>query len=435
MNNAILRNRHSEFQFFIQFLIFFYFISSTSLQAGAFKVKVGSEQLFTEEYAPLLRGKKIGLVTNQTAVTSDMRSTIEILKKNATGKGYKIVALFAPEHGIKGDLYAAKEVPDQIHADGIPIYSLHGQTKRPTDEMLKNVDLLIYDIQDIGSRAYTYVTTLFYVMEEAAKRNIPVVVLDRPNPINGFTIDGPMLKEEWRSFLGYINVPYCHGMTVGELAQFFNGEYKVGCKLTVVPMQGWVRRMGFHDTGLAWIPPSPNIPEANTALFYPSTGFFGELTLVNIGVGYTLPFKLVGAPWIDAEKFAAMLNKQKYPGVHFEPFHYRPFYGKFAQEDCHGVLIVITNPKVYLPVTTQYMMIGILKSLYPKEFKQALLAAANKREIFSKVNGTDEVYQIIKDTPHIVWPLRTLHQKEREEFKILRQKYLIPEYSEEGKQF
>lgn len=413
------------------FFIILFCLQTALLQARSVpKVMVGSEVLMTEEHVTILTGKKIGLITNHTAVTSRMQSTYDLLKRQAKKSNYSIVALFAPEHGIKGDVYAEKNVEDEIHVEGIPVYSLHGKSQRPNDQMLKNIDLLIYDIQDIGSRAYTYVTTLFYVMEEAAKRKIPVVVLDRPNPMNGLIIDGPMLKEKWRSILGYVNVPYCHGMTVGELAQLFNGEYKVGCNLHVIPMKGWNRRMSFHDTGLNWIPTSPNIPEASTALFYPTTGFLGELTIVNIGIGYTLPFKLVGAPWIKAERFAQTLNNQKFPGVHFEPFYYRPFYGKFAHEDCQGILIVITNTEVYKPVTTQYMIMGILKSLYPKEFKEAILAAKGREGIFCKANGTDEVYKIITEVPHIVWPLKTLHQKEREEFTAIRQRYLIADYSD-----
>ncbi len=418
--------------FFKKCLLFLLIFFICPLNAAPLpKVKVGSEQLMTDEYMPLLQGKRIGLVTNHTAVDSKMRSTFDLLKEKASSKEFTIVALFAPEHGIKGNCYAGEDVQHQIDGDSIPIYSLHGETKRPTTEMMKGIDLLIYDIQDLGSRAYTYITTLFYVMEEAAERGIPVLVLDRPNPINGITVDGPMLKEQWRSFLGYVNIPYCHGMTVGELARFFNVEYKVGCKLAVVPMQGWKRRMNFQDTGLPWIPPSPNIPEATTALFYPSTGFLGELALVNIGVGYTLPFKLVGAPWIHAEKLANALNKQKFPGVHFESFHYRPFHGKFAQEECHGILIVVTDHLSYKPVTTQFMIMGIIKSLYPKEFKESVGSAINKRDVFCKVTGGEEVYDIMKNMPHIVWPLKILHQKEREEFAVLRQRYMIPEYGDD----
>lgn len=413
------------------FVLILIFIFPFNLFAkGPPKVKVGSEVLLSDDYRHLLASKKIGLVTNHTAVSSKMVSTFDMLKNKAPAYGYSIVALFAPEHGIKGVVYAGEKVQDEFHTEGIPIYSLHGKFQRPNDQMLKNVNLIIYDIQDIGSRAYTYATTLFYVMEEAAKRNIPVIVLDRPNPINGLTIDGPMLNEKWRSFLGYINVPYCHGMTIGELAQFFNGEYKVGCKLHVIPMKGWNRQMSFNDTGLAWIPTSPNIPEPSTALFYPTTGFIGELTIVNIGIGYTLPFKLIGAPWIQADKFAQTLNKQKLPGVHFEPFHYRPFYGKFAQEDCQGVLIVISQPEIFKPVTTQYTILGILKSLYPKEFKEGVAMAKGREEIFNKANGTDEVYKVMTEKTHIVWPLRMLHSREREEFKLNRQKYLIEDYAD-----
>lgn len=405
--------------------IFLLLLACANLYGNSPKVAVGSEQLFITENFKILRGKKIGLVTNHTAVTSRMVSTITLLKKNAKEGGYALTALFAPEHGLDGKAYASKEVSPSKDKEGIPIHSLHGATRRPTEQMLKNVDLLIYDIQDIGSRSYTYVNTLFFVMEEAAKHKIPILVLDRPNPINGKMIDGPMMLDQWRSILGYVNVPYCHGMTVGELAQFFNEEYKIGAQLTVIKMAGWERRMSFQDTGLPWIPSSPHIPEASTTLFYPTTGLLGELSLVNIGIGYTLPFKLVGAPWIDADQFAETLNKQKSPGVHFEPFHYRPFFGKFAQKDCQGVLIVITDREVFRPVSTQYMIMGILKNLYPKEFKEALQAAKAKVEIFHKANGTDEVFKLMNESTHIIWPLKALHQEQRNAFLSRRKKYLL----------
>ena len=395
------------------------------------EVSVGIDVLINnEEYISLLKGKRIGLITNHTAINSRMQSTIDLIKSYSKPIGYTLSALFAPEHGITGSAYAAENIEELKDPDGIPIFSLHGKTRRPTDEMLKKVNLLIYDIQDIGSRSYTYITTLFYAMEAAAEKGIPVIVLDRPNPINGIIVDGPMMEEKWRSMIGYINVPYCHGMTIGELAQFFNIEYKIGCDLKVIPMSGWNRRMAFHDTGLAWVPTSPNIPESSTAYYYPTTGFLGELSLVNIGIGYTLPFKLVGAPWIDAKKFAQQLNSQKFPGVYFKPFYYRPFYGKFSHEDCEGVLIVITNPMIYKPVCTQYLIIGILKSMYPTKFKEALAEATKtQKELFCKVNGTEEVYRIITEEKNIVWKLKTFHQNEREAFLAVRKKYLIPRYS------
>jgi uncharacterized protein YbbC (DUF1343 family) len=419
------------FVFCFTLLFLSIFLHSFNKYAQTPKVKVGIDLLMTDKYIGLLKGKRIGLITNHTAINSNLQSTIDILKTNAASNDFTLTALFAPEHGITGSAYASELVENSKDADAIPIYSLYGKIQRPTEQMLNNIDLLIYDIQDIGSRSYTYATSLFYAMEEAAKKGIPILVLDRPNPLNGLIVDGPMLEEKWRSTIGYLNVPYCHGMTIGELAQFFNSEYRVGCTLEVIPMKGWHRNMTFQDTGLTWIPTSPNIPEANTAFFYPTTGMLGELQLTNIGIGYTLPFKLVGAPWIDAKLFAKHLNAQNFPGVNFKPFYYRPFYGRFAQEDCQGVLIVITDPSIYMPVSTQYLIIGMLKSLYPAKFQEAISAAKARKDTICKVNGTEEVYRILTETKNIVWKLRAFHQKEREEFMARRAKYLIPSYSEE----
>lgn len=410
------------------FLVFLVLCLGSSLQAASI-VSLGVDVLLSDPtYESVLRGKKIGLITNHTGVNQERKSTIQLLKEAAKSKGYTLKALFAPEHGLRGSQYAAENVQDEKDPDGIPIFSLHGRTKRPTADMLKGLDLLIYDIQDIGSRSYTYISTLFYVMEEAAKQKIAVMVLDRPNPMGGCTIDGPMLEEKWRSIVGYINVPYCHGMTIGELALYFNQEYNIHCPLTVVPMKGWKRTMTFADTGLMWIPTSPNIPEATTPFYYPTTGILGELHLVNIGVGYTLPFKVVGAPWIEAISFAKALNDQGFPGVYFQPFYYRPFFGKFAHEDCQGVLIVITNPLSYLPVATQYLIIGLLKTLYPNQFAEGLKVLKNRVEMFNKVNGTDLVYNIMEQERYITWKLIGIHAKEKQEFLSKRAYYLLPDY-------
>ncbi|MBS4167883.1 DUF1343 domain-containing protein [Parachlamydia sp. AcF125] len=401
----------------------------TGLQSAESQVLVGADRVMETPYAPLLKGKKIGLITNHTAFTAKKHSTIQLFKTHAKSKGFQLVALFGPEHGLDGNIYADQECQTKLDSEGIPIYSLYGKTRKPTDEMLKGIDLLVYDIQDIGSRSYTYSTTLFYAMEEAAKKKIPVWVLDRPNPLGGLIMDGPMLEEKWRSFVGYINVPYCHGMTIGELAQFFNEEYKVGCQLTVIPMQGWRREMTFQDTGLPWIPTSPCIPEASTTFYYPTTGIIGELQLVSIGIGYTLPFKLIGAPWINGTTLAQKLNEQEFPGVHFEPFKYRPYYGKFAKQDCQGVLILITDMAKFKPVSTQYLILGILKTLYKTHFQQALSKAQKQQEIFNKVNGTEEVLKILHQEQYATWKLLSLHQKEREQFEKKRVKYLIPDYN------
>ncbi|ADI39186.1 exo-beta-N-acetylmuramidase NamZ family protein [Waddlia chondrophila] len=389
------------------------------------KVSLGIDQLVSGKYDSLLKGKRVGLITNHTAVNKQMDSTIDLLKKHAKKGGFSLVAFFAPEHGLTGASHANTLIQDSRSPEGIPIFSLHGKTKRPTKEMLSHIDLLIFDIQDIGSRSYTYISTLFYAMEEAAKHNIRVIVLDRPNPINGITIDGPMMKEQWRSFVGYIDVPYCHGMTVGELARYFNEEYKVGCRLEVIPMQGWTREMTFRDTELPWVPTSPHIPEANSVWYYPTTGILGEISMVSIGIGYPLPFKMIGAPWIDADAFASQLNAQHFSGVRFHPFHFKPFYGLYADQDCHGVLIVITDDRQFLPVTTQYLIIGMLKSLYPKKFKESMQKTAHRKEMFSKVNGTDEVWRLMQEEPYIVWRLKELDRAKREQFKQKRERYLL----------
>jgi len=384
-------------------------------------VDLGVNVLFSGGYAEELKGKRVGLVSNHTGVDGGLRPTAEVLLRG----GLKLVALFSPEHGWTGSCYASEKCyGGKIGA--LPLFSLHGATRRPNDQMLQDIDLLIYDIQDIGVRSYTYATTLFYVMEEAAKRGIAVIVLDRPNPISGQIVDGGMLEEKWRSFIGYINVPYCHGMTIGELSIFFNEEYRVGCDLKVIPMKGWRRAMTFKDTGLAWVPTSPHIPEADTPLFYASTGILGELGIVNIGVGYTLPFKVVGAPWIDAEEFAKKLNSYQLGGVHFFPFHYRPFYGLYKNKECHGVLICVTDVCQYSPSNVQYFLMGILKGLYPKQVKGLLEKVdSTKRKLFCFANGNEEIFKLMLNEGYATWKMVSYQKGACERFKKKREKFLL----------
>lgn len=411
-------------------LLFFFLLLLPPLELASVspKVVLGIDMLLKGTYGHLLKNKRVGILANHTSVNGQLENSVDLLIRYSKQERFTITAFFAPEHGLSGSSHASAFIEDGVAGANIPVYSLHGKTKRPTKEMLDRIDVLIFDIQDIGSRSYTYVNTLFFAMEEAAKWKKRVIVLDRPNPINGITVDGPMLHDPWRSIVGYINVPYCHGMTVGELARFFNEEYRIGCDLHVISMEGWDRRMTFADTGLTWLPTSPQIPEDSTPWFYPATGILGELQIVSIGVGYTLPFKIVGAPWIDGERFAKHLNDQKLPGVRFHPFHFQPFFGKFAKEECHGVLISITDHSQFLPVTTQYVLIGILKSLYPAKFQAALQALSHRKEMFCKVNGNEEIYRILKEEPYVAWRLRSFEQKERGIFLENRKKYLNPNY-------
>jgi len=384
-------------------------------------IDLGIDTLFTGDYDKELVGKRVGLIGNHTGINKDFQSTVHVLQS----KGIKLVALFSPEHGWDGSQHSCKKVSCS-KKEGLPLYSLYGKTRRPNDQMLKNIDILVFDIQDIGVRSYTYATTLFYVMEEAAKRNISIIVLDRPNPINGVIIDGGMLEKNWRSFIGYINVPYCHGMTIGELALFFNREYKIGCNVKVVPMKGWRRMMTFKDTGLPWTPTSPHIPEADTPLFYASTGILGELNIVNIGIGYTLPFKVVGAPWIDANLFAKKLNSQRLGGVYFAPFHYCPFYGLFKGQECHGVLIHITDMQKYSPSRVLYFLIGTLKNLFPQKIKESLeKLPKSKRDLLCKSAGSEEIYRFMLNEGYSIWKMLAYQKQEKEEFKEIRKKYLL----------
>ena len=383
-----------------------------------FSLELGIDRFFTDGYAKEIEGKRVGLITNQTGIDSQLQPTIKRFQNNLS-------ALFAPEHGLDGKIYAGLEIKGTAQKE-IPIFSLHGKTRRPSKEMLNAVDVLIFDIQDIGIRPYTYATTLFYIMEEAAKHSLPVIVLDRPNPMGGLLVDGPMLEEKFRSFIGYINIPYCHGMTIGELALFFNTEYKINCKLTVVPMKGWKRDMAFKHTGLAWIPTSPNIPESDSPYFCATTGLLGELDLVNIGIGYTLPFKIVGAPWINAEQFSKALNDQNISGVSFTPIHYKPFYGSLKGVECHGIQIHITNPSLYRPLTTQAFILGILKTLYPHEVtSKTKTLSSSKQTFFNNAFGSTFAYTLLLNEKFITWKLLEHYQTEREAFLKKREKYLI----------
>lgn len=402
---------------FISIVFATFVILSCTINAAT--VELGVDRVFKEEQFFLsLQNKKIALVTNHTGLCSDLKLTTDLFIENQL-----LTAIFTPEHGLTGAIHAGESVGDTSYK-GVPVYSLYGKTRRPTPKMLQDINTIVFDIQETGVRPYTYTTTLFYIMEEAAKKGIEVIVLDRPNPINGLIVDGPMLKK--RSFLGYINIPYCHGMTIGELALLFNGEYKVNCKLKVIPMKGWKRWMRFADTNLAWIPTSPNIPEENTPIFLASTGLIGELELVNIGIGYTLPFKIVGAPWINAKLFATKLNSQQISGVHFLPFYFRPFYGTYKGKDCQGVKIVITDYNKYKPITVQYLILGMLKSLYPIETEKCITETPDaKKELFCAAIGSDYILQLLQNEKFIFWKLNTFQSEERHKFLNLRKKYLL----------
>lgn len=387
-------------------------------------VQLGVDVFFSEGMVESLRGKRVGLITNHTGVTRDLVSTYELFLQNQ--KGFQLAAIFSPEHGFFGQEFAAKNCKDHTLKQEIPVISLHGASKRPTDKMLQGIDVLIYDIQDVGSRPYTYATTLYYVMEEAAKRGIEVIVLDRPNPLSGALVDGPLLEEGVRSFTGYIDVPYCHGLTIGELARFFNGEYGIQCKLKVVPMKGWRRSMFFADTGLSWIPTSPYIPESDTPLFYATTGLIGQLSFLSIGIGYTLPFKVIGAPWINAQEFAKKMNDQRLPGVRFVPFYFKPLYGLYKNEECQGILIVILNRASYKPIKVQQFILGMIKSMYPDIVEKKLAGLSKlKKKMFCEAAGGEKILSIFFHERYPAWKMVEYQLDKRLKFQEKRKKYLL----------
>ncbi|MBP1635913.1 MAG: pbpE 6, partial [Acidobacteria bacterium] len=313
-----------------------------------------------------LAGRRVGLVTNHTGISADGESTIDLL---TAAKNLALVALFSPEHGIRGTLDQEVIKSSKDPKTGLPIYSLHGDTTRPTEQMLAGIDTLVYDIQDVGVRFYTYETTLGYVLEEAAKRKIKVVVLDRVNPINGWEVEGPALARTATSFVGYFpGAPIRHGMTVGELALLFNAENGIGADLAVVPIAGWRRDSWFDDTGMPWVNPSPNMRNLNQATLYPGIGAI-EYSNLSVGRGTDTPFEQVGAPWIDGRRLAARLNARQVPGIRFYPTSFTPGDSKYKGERCGGVFMVVTDREALRPVRVGVEVASAIYGLYGDKLK------------------------------------------------------------------
>ncbi|MBR3744176.1 MAG: DUF1343 domain-containing protein [Bacteroidales bacterium] len=338
-------------------------------------VKTGLEVLIEQDFTPL-KGKRVGLVTNPSGVNRNLVSTIDIL---ANAPGVNLVALYGPEHGVRGSEHAGDKVSSEPRdpSTGLPVYSLYGATRKPTKEMLKGIDVMVYDIQDNGCRSYTFISTLGLVMSACAEAGIEVMVLDRPNPLGGLQVDGPLVEDGYFSFVGMYKIPYVYGLTVGELATMINEEGMnrgqkgtdkfVKCKLKVIEMEGWRRDMLYQHTGLPWVMPSPHIPQASSAQAYPCSGIAGEMgSSLNIGVGYTLPFELFGAEWIkDSEGLAARLNNLNLPGVRFRPVYYKPFYGGAAGKLLKGVQFYFTDYSIAPTALLQFYVMQELHAMYP----------------------------------------------------------------------
>jgi uncharacterized protein YbbC (DUF1343 family) len=313
-----------------------------------------------------LSGHRIGLVVNQASICADLVHARRIISRRF---GKRLTALFGPQHGIFGERQDNMvESPHAVDAElDIPVHSLYSETRKPTPEMLNPIDVLVIDLQDVGTRVYTFVYTMAYCMIAAREANRKVVVLDRPNPVGGLAVEGNPLNPAFASFVGLYPIPMRHGMTIGELARLFNEAYEIGCDLSVIPMEGWRRRMQFHETGLPWVMPSPNLPTPDTALVYPGQVLL-EGTNLSEGRGTTRPFELFGAPYIDCTRLAEQLGQYPLPGVRFREHHFIPTFHKWAQEVCHGFQLHVTDGETFRPYRTTLCILHAVQSLWPDAF-------------------------------------------------------------------
>lgn len=353
------------------------------------QVTLGIDVLKQRDF-DILKGKRVGLLTNATGVDANMQSTIDVLN---SADGVKLVCLFAPEHGVRGNVYAGGTVNASVDAKtGLKVHSLYGKTKKPTVEMLKDVDVIVYDIQDVGCRSYTFVSSLGLVMEAAAENGKEVVVLDRPNPLGGNKIEGPLVYDGYFSFISKYPIPYIYGLTVGELATLLNEEKmtKSKCKLTVVPMEGWKRDMDYSQTGLRWVMTSPQIPYWQCAAYYPMSGIVGELGVLNIGVGYTIPFDAFAADWINADSLATELNNMKLEGLTFRPIVYKPQFSALSGKIVQGVQVYVDDLQKARLTEVQFYVLEALHNLYPSKDIFGMCTDKTKKS-FDNVCGSNKI--------------------------------------------
>lgn len=388
------------------------------------KVKPGIEVLRDSGFKAV-KGKKIGLLTNPTGVDSDLNSTIDILHN---AKDVKLVALYAPEHGVRGDIYAGAQVKDaKDSATGIPVYSVYGKNRKPSPEFLANVDAVVFDIQDIGCRSYTFVSSMGLMMEACAEAGKEFIVLDRPNPLGGERVEGNLVEEGFHSFVSQFSIPYIYGLTLGELARMLNGEKMlkngVQAKLTVIPMEGWRRNMLYEDTKLPWILPSPQVPQIVNAYYYPVSGIMGELGYISEGVGYTLPFQLFVAEWIDGKKLCDAMNSLNLPGVRFRTIYETPYFGKKQGLSCSGVQVFITDYSKARLVEIQFLVMQELAKLYPdkKTFENC---DKGRFRMFDIVSGSDYIRKTFSKT--YTWEsIKEFFEKDEKPFKEKSSKYYL----------
>ena len=403
-------------------------VSSVVFASGPV-VKTGIEVLRDRGFEGLT-GKRVGLVTNPSGVDHLLNSTVDIL---FNAPGVELVALYGPEHGVRGDLYAGDHVKDsRDEVTGLPVYSIYGATRKPTKEMLQGIDIMVYDVQDVGVRSYTFISTLGLVMEACGEMGIEVMVLDRPNPLGGNKIEGCYVEPGFYSFVSQYRIPYVYGLTVGELAVMINEEgmnrgqkgdqAPARCELTVVPMEGWTRDMVYEDTGLPWVLPSPNIPFKDTPMYYAAAGICGELYgFMNIGVGYTLPFQVFGALWLNPERLKEKLESYGLPGVSFRTIWYKPFSGSQKGQLVKGLQYFFTDYENARLTDTQFYVMQAVAELHPDKKAFEIISGYG---LFDKVCGTDYVRKEFQKR-YNVSDILEYWRKDEEDFRTLSQRYHI----------
>ncbi|WP_139365703.1 exo-beta-N-acetylmuramidase NamZ family protein [Shouchella patagoniensis] len=345
-------------------------------------MKLGLDVFLEIDYKRF-RGKRIGLLTNTTGVNLTLKPSIDLFVNHPE---INIVALYAPEHGIRGDAKEGESIQSSTDSHtGLPIHSLYGESKKPTKEMLSTIDVVVFDLQDIGSRYYTFIYTMAYMMEACNEYGKEFVVLDRPNPIGGLKVEGNLVEDDCRSFVSLLPIPNRHGLTVGELAKVFKNEFNYNCALTVIPMKDWSRARYFDETGLFWVPPSPNAPSLDMAMLYPGTCLF-EGTNISEGRGTTKPFEMIGAPFIDGYTLTNAFNKLSLPGVVARPTSFKPTYKKYENEVCSGIQLHVTNRHTLNSYEMGLKLIDLIAKIYPAQF--VFLEHSSGRFMFDLLAGT-----------------------------------------------
>jgi uncharacterized protein YbbC (DUF1343 family) len=395
----------------------------TSAAIGRQTVVPGIDRLLTAE-RDLIAGRRIGLVCNPASIDAQFRHTADRLFEDPD---VSLVALFGPQHGFRSDLQDNMiETPHGRDCRRrVPVYSLYSETREPTADMLHDLDLLVVDLQDVGTRVYTFIYTMANCMRAAARHGIPVIVCDRPNPIGGDGIEGALLDERWTSFVGQFPIPMRHGMTVGELARLFNDAFGLGADLEVVPLEGWRRSMYLDETGLPWVIPSPNLPTLDSAIVYPGAVLI-EGTMLSEGRGTTRPFELIGAPWIDGERLAANMNARELPGVRFRPAFFQPTFQKHAQQTCGGCQLHVLNRAAFKPLRTVVELIDEFRRQEPRRFawRQPPYEYEREKEPIDILYGSDRLRETLDADGDVEALLASWHQDE-EHFRRTRAQFLL----------